>query len=95
MEHPHHFAEPHRLADLGLAPDLHARLRTSLLNYQRHARLIIRLEASRFPHARFTATQATPAVNGRVLTATEIHERVAAVLEPLHALGWTCAVDVR
>lgn len=93
MEHAPLFAETDRLAALALPPHTQALLATSLLNYQRHAHLIIRLEEADFPHALFSAVQARPA-NGRTLSPTEITERVTEVLEPLHALGWVSSVRV-
>lgn len=94
MDNRPSFAEPERLNTLGLAPELHALLRTSLINYQRHARLVIRLEEHDFPHVRFTARQVAPAVNGWVLTEAEIIERVTEVLRPLSSTGWKPQLNV-
>lgn len=82
------YANHLRLERLALPTEELQRLNLSLTNYQRYARLIIRLEEAAYPKARFGAVQVDPAVNGRVLSGAEIAERVEAVLRPLHAHGW-------
>lgn len=94
MELARLYANHRRLERLALPNEELQRLKLSLTNYQRYARLIIRLEEASYPKARFGAVQVDPAANGRILSDAEIAERVEAVLRPLHAHGWETTLCV-